>query len=176
MKATGVIRRIDELGRIVIPKEIRKNLRIKDGENIEILIENDNVILKKFSELDKVSEISQILVDTMNVFLKKNIIITDSDMFNFVSGKYKNEIINKPISNQIIGFIKDRSNIINNNNEFLYLLNEEPISCNYSLSTIIVNGDALGMVMIVDEDEKILEIDSKICQFVANFLAKMLED
>ena len=62
MKTTGVIRRIDELGRIVIPKEIRKNLRIKDGENIEIFIEGENIILKKHSMLDKIKEDSKKIV------------------------------------------------------------------------------------------------------------------
>lgn len=176
MKTTGVIRRIDELGRIVIPKEIRKNLRIKDGENIEILIDNDNVVLKKFSELDKVSEVSQILVEVMNLFLKKNVIVADNDVFTFVAGNIKDKIINKTISNQLIEYIKERSIKTNNNNELLYLINEETINCNYCLSTIIVNGDAIGLVMIVDEDEEISQIDGKICQFVAQFLAKMLED
>lgn len=176
MKTTGVIRRIDELGRIVIPKEIRKNLRIKDGENIEILIDNDNVVLKKFSELDKVSEVSQILVEVMNLFLKKNVIIADNDVFTYVAGNIKDKIINKQISNQLIEYIKDRSIKTNNNNELVYLINEEAINCNYCLSTIIVNGDAIGLVMIVDEDEEISQIDGKTCQFVAQFLAKMLED
>lgn len=176
MKTTGVIRRIDELGRIVIPKEIRRNLRIKDGENIEILIDNENVVLKKFSELDKLSEVSQALVETMNLFLKKNIIIADNDMFTFVSGSIKDKIFNKPISNQLIEYIKERSIKTENSNELLYLINEEAINCNYCLSTIIVNGDAIGLVMIVEENEKISETDSKICQFVSQFLAKMLED
>ena len=56
MKATGIVRRIDDLGRVVIPKEIRKNLRIKDGENIEIFIDGENIILKKYSVLDKIKE------------------------------------------------------------------------------------------------------------------------
>ncbi len=176
MKTTGVIRRIDELGRIVIPKEIRKNLRIKDGENIEILIDNDNVVLRKFSELDKVSEVSQFLVETMSLFLKKNIIIADNDMFTFVSGNIKDHIINRPLSNQLIGYIKDRCVKLNNDNEILYLVNEEFINCNYCLSTIIVNGDALGFVMIMDEESNISDLDNKICQFVSQFLAKMLED
>lgn len=176
MKATGVIRRIDELGRIVIPKEIRKNLRIKDGENIEILIENDNVILKKFSELDKVSEVSKCLVESMNLFLKKNIIIADNDVFTFVCGDIKDKILNRPLSNQLIECIKDRCIRMNNNKEILYLVDEEFINCNYCLSTIIVNGDAFGFVMILDEDNYLTDLDGKICQFVSHFLAKMLED
>lgn len=176
MKTTGVIRRIDELGRIVIPKEIRKNLRIKDGENIEIMIENENVILKKFSELNKIVEISQVLADSIYSILKKNIIIADNDAFTSISGSLKDTLIDKPISNQIIELIKDRTNLVSNKEEIIYLSNDYQINCNYCLSTIIVNGDAAGMVMILSNDDKISEFDGKICQLAALFLAKMLED
>ena len=65
MKATGVVRRIDELGRIVIPKEIRKNFRIKEGENVEIYIDDNNIILKKYSELKNLSDISSNIIDSV---------------------------------------------------------------------------------------------------------------
>ena len=79
MKSTGIIRRIDELGRIVIPKEIRKNLRIKEGENLEIYIENDNIILKKYSLLKNLTDIAAIYVEVLNSLIKDNIVIIDSD-------------------------------------------------------------------------------------------------
>ena len=59
MKATGVIRRIDDLGRVVIPKEIRKNLRIKEGDNLEIFVQNDEVILKKYSMMNKINDLAK---------------------------------------------------------------------------------------------------------------------
>ena len=72
MKATGVIRRIDELGRIVIPKEIRKNFRIKDGENIEIFIaEDDGIVLKKTSTLNNIENISKIIVSVLKEITNK---------------------------------------------------------------------------------------------------------
>ncbi|MBD9085556.1 AbrB/MazE/SpoVT family DNA-binding domain-containing protein, partial [bacterium] len=77
MKATGVVRRIDELGRIVIPKEIRKNFRIKEGENIEIYIDDNNIILKKYSELKNVPDISSNIIDSVFSIINKDIIITD---------------------------------------------------------------------------------------------------
>ena len=77
MKATGVVRRIDELGRIVIPKEIRKNFRIKEGENVEIYIDDNNIILKKYSELKNVSDISSNIIDSVFSVINKDIIITD---------------------------------------------------------------------------------------------------
>lgn len=176
MKTTGVIRRIDELGRIVIPKEIRKNLRIKDGENIEILIDNDNVILKRFSEMNRLTEMAENLVESIHTSLKKDIIICDSDIFIAVAGNLKKEIIEKQISNQLIDCLQNRVNITDCNEKILYLVNDHSITCNYCLSTIISNGDALGMVIVLSDTEKIKEEDNKICQLAANFLSKMLED
>ena len=75
MKATGIIRRIDDLGRIVIPKEIRKNLRLRVGESLEIFIDGDDIVLKKFSVVSRISDLAQQLVDSMNIFTKYNIII-----------------------------------------------------------------------------------------------------
>ena len=67
MKTTGIIRRIDELGRIVIPKEIRKNLRIKNGESLEIYLENDSIILKKYSQIESLKNVSIDYVKIMMV-------------------------------------------------------------------------------------------------------------
>ena len=72
MKTTGVIRRIDELGRIVIPKEIRKNLRIKNGDSLEIFLESDNIILKKYSQLETIENVSVDYVEAFNSIIKHN--------------------------------------------------------------------------------------------------------
>ena len=76
MKTTGIIRRIDELGRIVIPKEIRKNLRIKNGESLEIYLENDSIILKKYSQIESLKNVSIDYVEAFNQIIKHNIIVT----------------------------------------------------------------------------------------------------
>ena len=90
MKATGVVRRIDELGRIVIPKEIRKNFRIKEGENVEIYIDDNNIILKKYSELKNVSDISSNIIDSVFSVINKDIIITDMSNIMELSSSLKN--------------------------------------------------------------------------------------
>ena len=70
---TGIIRRIDELGRIVIPKEIRKKLRIDNGESLEILIEDDNIILKKYSPVESLNDVVNKYVDIFSQVIKCNI-------------------------------------------------------------------------------------------------------
>ena len=68
MKATGIIRRIDDLGRVVIPKEIRKNLRIKEGDNLEIFVENEEIIFKKFSMMNKINDLANELTDSIYTY------------------------------------------------------------------------------------------------------------
>ena len=87
MKATGIIRRIDELGRIVIPKEIRKTLRIKEGESLEIFVDNsENIVLKKYSIIKKMDDFAQDFVDAICSFIKHNVIIANNDTILAVSG------------------------------------------------------------------------------------------
>ena len=89
MKATGIIRRIDDLGRVVIPKEIRKNLRIKEGDNLEIFVVNEDIILKKYSMMNKINDLAQELTDAIYTFMKHSIFITDTDQVVAASGPLK---------------------------------------------------------------------------------------
>ena len=98
MKTTGIIRRIDELGRIVIPKEIRKNLRIKNGESLEIYLENDSIILKKYSQIESLKNVSIDYVEAFNQIIKHNIIVTDRDKVVAVSGPFKKKYLDKEIN------------------------------------------------------------------------------
>ena len=93
MKATGVIRRIDELGRVVVPKEIRTNLGIKPFEQLEIFIEDENIILKKYSNFTKLIKMANILVDIIGTNFAKDIIITDRESIIATSKKYKNDTL-----------------------------------------------------------------------------------
>ena len=89
MKTTGVIRRIDDLGRIVIPKEIRKTMRIKNGESLEIYLDEDSIILKKYSPIESLETIASKYVETFNRVLKHNVIVTDKDRVIAIAGNLK---------------------------------------------------------------------------------------
>ena len=175
MKSTGVVRRIDDLGRIVIPKEIRKNLRIKEGDNLEIFISSEDLILKKYSHLKKITDLSQELTDTLSNYLKKTVLITDNDTVIAASGKYRNEYINKNISNYIIECIQRRQKFIEINKKEIEFIEKYKINCNYIISTIIVNSEALGAIIIFSEDEILTEEEYKIANIAAAFIAKYLE-
>lgn len=175
MKATGVIRRIDELGRIVIPKEIRKNLRLRVGESLEIFVDNDDIILKKFSVVSRISDLSQELTDAINIFTKYNIIIMDTNEFIACSGSLKKEIINKSISDDLRYLIEKREKILQNHLKDLRIMDNMTIKCSYADSTIIVNGEAIGLIMILSEKDKLTEFEMNLVEIVSSFLTKYLE-
>jgi len=176
MKATGIIRRIDELGRIVIPKEIRKTLRIKEGENLEIYIDDEeNIILKKYSLIKKLDDFAQNFSDAIHSFIKHNIIITDNDNILAASGISKKEYLNKSISVDLEQKINRREEMLERHKKKLSLIDEKEQELTYAISPIIVNGDTLGLVMIFSDNDPVDEIDFKLVQIAAKFLNSHLE-
>lgn len=176
MKATGIIRRIDELGRIVIPKEMRKSLRIKEGENLEIFVDsNDNIVLKKYSAIKNLEDLAQSLTEAINSFVKKNVIITDNDTILAVSGSLKKNLLSKPISEELESKILRREELLEHHSKKIFLTLDYGIEGTYTVSPIIVNGDSVGIVMIFSDKEVIDNNDFKLVQIAAKFLNNHLE-
>lgn len=175
MKATGIIRRIDDLGRVVIPKEIRKNLRIKEGDNLEIFVENEEIILKKYSMMNKINDLAQELTDAIYTFMKHSIFITDTDQVVAGSGSLKKRFLNKNISDFIVQSIKRREKMLENHFKELEFTVDDSIMCSYVMSTILVNGEATGMILIISEDEKLGETEMQLASIVSSFMTKYLE-
>lgn len=177
MKATGIVRRIDELGRIVIPKEIRKTLRLREGENLEIYTDSDNkIILKKYSLMNKLEDFAQIFTDSIYTYIKENIIITDTDKIIAASGSLKKELLGKEISEQLENYIVRRDSMLESFQKEIKIIGEETVTGSYAFSTIVASGDAVGLVFIFSEEERLSEIEKKITEIAANFLAKHLEN
>ena len=175
MKATGIVRRIDDLGRVVIPKEIRKNLRIKEGDNLEIFVVNEDIILKKYSMMNKINDLAQELTEAIYTFMKHSIFITDTDQVVAGSGPLKKKYLNKNISDFITESIKRREKILENHFKDLNFVEEEKLTCSYVISTILVNGEALGMIVIISEEEKLGESEMQMAGIVSSFMTKYLE-
>ena len=98
---TGIVRRIDELGRIVIPKEIRKNLRIKNGDNLEILVEGENITLRKYSQIENATDMASVYAESFYQVLKYNVIVTDTDKVVAAAGSLKKKYLNMGISDSL---------------------------------------------------------------------------
>ena len=176
MKSTGVVRRIDELGRIVVPKEIRRNLGIKAFEQLEIFIEDESIILKKYSNFNKLDKIANILVDIITNNFSKDIIITDREKIIAASNKYKNEYVNQSISGYVEKTMNERKRVIENNFFDLEIGKSMLEKVSFVMLPILVNSDVLGVVIILSDKEKVSELDEKLAKFVVNFLEKIVEE
>ena len=93
MKTTGIIRRIDDLGRFVIPKELRRTLRIKNGESLEIFVEGEDIILKKYSPMESIEDAAVKYVNSFNKVIKHSVIVTDKDKVIAASGILKKKYL-----------------------------------------------------------------------------------
>lgn len=160
MKSTGVTRKIDDLGRIVIPKEIRKNLGIRDGESLEIFTEEDSIILKKHSEIKKYEELSARLCELIESIFKVNIIITDRQ--KVIATSLDKSLINQDIDKDLIYLIDNREEYNGIKEIFNYK--------NYvTIIPIIASIDSLGLIILLNNDDKDL-------RNIAKLMAKILSD
>lgn len=176
MKTTGVVRRIDDLGRIVIPKEIRRTLRIRDGESLEIFVEDEMIALKKYSSMNDLNDICKDLVNTINQTLGKNVLITDRDSVISISGNNKNNYLNKSISKYLEEKLKNREIVVEKSKTDVEFVEDIKDKYSYTISPIITNGDVIGTVVIFSEDNNITDLEVKIAAFVSSFIGKHIEE
>ena len=170
MKSTGVVRRIDELGRIVIPKEIRRNLGIRDGENVEIFTESDSIILKKFYRMNTSSDLANTLCELMDNELNIKMIITDREKIIATNEKEK-ELLNKKISKNLLDIIDNRE-ITNKDNETLKI-EEQEIKGKILFVPIISLNDSIGLVILYSNDQ--ITNAKNIGKLIASIFAKKLD-
>lgn len=171
LSTTGIIRRIDELGRIVIPKEIRKNLRIKNGDNLEILVDGENITLKKYSQIENLENIANTYAESFYQVLKYNVIITDTDKIVAVGGNLKKKYINNQISEEIERMIERRDNFVERKKKNIEISPGISEFGYYTVATIINNGDSIGSVIILSTDTPMLEQEEKLGSILANILS-----
>ena len=169
MKSTGVTRKIDELGRIVIPKEIRKNLGIRDGESLEIFTENDSIILKKHFIMEKYEQLSKKLCESIYNIYKINVIITDRE--KVVASSFLTGILKKKINEKMKFYIDNREMYISGD---LIDINFDDFSIKgyVGFVPIIVESDSLGLVILVDDAK---EIDLNLGKFIAKLLVDKID-
>lgn len=158
MKATGMIRKIDELGRIVIPKEIRNNLKIRDNESMEIYIEDDKMILKKYNKLLSYEEKSKELINIFDKIFNLNILVVDLSKVLLSTKNKKDEFVGKELSKEFLNLLNERKIIINKEVQNLkWFKNMEIKSCSI-LFPIIDNTELLGGVVLLS-DKKISDYE-----------------
>lgn len=183
VKATGVVRRIDDLGRIVIPKEIRKTLRIKEGDPLEIFTDKEGeVILKKYSPIGELSEFATGYAETLAKTTGHIACITDKDTVIAVSGGSKKEFLEQSLSKELEEVMENKEIYTSSDNNEISL----PITENDNkerkynaqvIYPIVSQGDVIGSVILLSKDQntKMGESEFKVVQSAAGFLGSQME-
>ncbi|WML42524.1 stage V sporulation protein T [Neobacillus sp. PS3-40] len=177
MKATGIVRRIDDLGRVVIPKEIRRTLRIREGDPLEIFVDRDGeVILKKYSPISELGDFAKEYAEALFDSLGNPVLICDRDTYIAVAGGSKKDYLNKNISDMIEKMMEERNSVLMNKQENVALSdgNEEVISA-YTVGPIIANGDPIGAVIVFAKEGTLGEVEQKSVETAAGFLARQMD-
>ena len=162
MKATGIVRRIDDLGRVVVPKEIRRVLRIREGDPLEIYTSNTGeIILKKYSPISELGQFAGEYADTAAQILGGTVIVSDTDQVIAAAGPSRKEYTDRMVDTELDKIIQSK-NIVKEERKVIV--------------PILVHGDAIGSVTILPKTDTMLsEAEFKAAEIGASFLAKQME-
>ncbi len=179
MKATGIVRRIDDLGRIVIPKEIRRVLRIREGDPLEIFTEKDGeVIFKKYSPMGELGSFAAQICDSLHKTTGAAAAICDRDTVIAVSGGYRKELLEKRISPGLEQLMENRG-VYRSEEQTPVQIVEGADGPRVSVAApIVAAGDVMGCVLFVagEDGARAGETELKLSQMVAGFLGRQMEE
>ena len=179
MKATGIVRRIDDLGRVVIPKEIRRTMRIREGDPLEIYTASDGeVIFKKYSPIGELSEFANQYTDVLYRATNLPVVITDRDHVIAVAGLPKRDFMDKHISIELEDLMENRENYVASPEiKALYPLADKDREAGIAFP-IIGGGDVAGAVVLMLNTDGSMptQTDIKLTSVAASFLGKQTEE
>lgn len=180
MKATGIVRRIDDLGRVVIPKEIRRTLRIRESDPLEIFTDREGeIILKKYSPIGEMSTFAKQYAESLSQVSGHIALIADRDQFIAVSGGMKN-FLGRGLSRELEEKIEKRENVLSAKGERSFIQLADGDNDEYvqeAICPIISEGDVIGAVILLNADTKTKmgEVEQKLIQSAAGFLGRQME-
>ena len=184
MRATGIVRRIDDLGRVVIPKEIRRTLRIREGDPLEIYTDRDGeVILKKYSPIGEMSSFAKDYTESLFRSLGHIAVIVDRDQVVAASGVPRKELWDKPISRDLETAIASRQTVALNRSaggRVITVTNEDDASAAYTaqvISPIIADGEAIGAVLLMSRENgaRMGDTELKVAETAAGIVGRQME-
>jgi len=176
MKATGIVRRIDDLGRVVIPKEIRRTLRIREGDPLEIFVDRDGeVILKKYSPISELSNFAQEYADALAENSGRLVLMVDRDEIIAVSGGPKKEYLGKSIGLDVERAMENRVTLKKAESQGDLVDHLSNLGA-VVIAPIVAGGDPIGAVLLIAKDhEDVGDIEAKLAETAAGFLARQME-
>lgn len=179
MKATGIVRRIDDLGRVVIPKEIRRTLRIREGDPLEIFVDRDGeVILKKYSPIGELGDFAKEYAESLFESTNHITMISDRDAMIAVAGASKKEYLEKGVGSVVENAMDSRKSILESNpGEYDIIRDTAEHYSSYVIAPIIAGGDPIGSVIMLskEDDVKMGQMEIKMAETAAGFLGKQME-
>ncbi len=183
MRATGIVRRIDELGRVVIPKEIRRTLRIREGDPLEIFTDHDGeVVLKKYSPIGEISAIAKDYTDSLYRTLGHVTLISDRDAVVSSSGAAKKDYVEKPLSADVDQILQNRQLVMFNLSagaKMVPVTNDDRADSYSSqiIAPILADGEIVGSLILINRDagQQMTEVDQKVAETTANIIGRQME-
>lgn len=181
MKATGIVRRIDDLGRVVIPKEIRRTLRIREGDPLEIFTDREGeIILKKYSPIGELSAFAKQYAESLAQTMGCLVCVCDMDQIIAAAGTGKKDLQDKYISRPLEKQLGDRSQIMAalGDKKYVAITDSQEEEYEYEIiCPIICEGDVIGGVILLSKDakKKLGELEQKMAACAAGFLGKQME-
>lgn len=180
MKATGIVRRIDDLGRVVIPKEIRRTLRIREGDPLEIFTDREGeIILKKYSPIGEFGMPVKLYAESLSQTMGCTVCITDTDQVIAVSGEGKKDLEERFVRKEFLQVLGDREVLTACQGDDRYVKVTEEMN-EYEdevISPIISAGDIIGAVVLLNKDKKkhFDEVEQRVAVSAADFLGRQME-
>lgn len=179
MKATGIVRRIDDLGRVVIPKEIRRTMRIREGDPLEIYTDKEGgVIFRKYSLMSGLADFAGQMCDTLNKTTGGAAVITDRDNCIAAAGASKREVLEKRVSTELEKVMENRKVYQHREGEeWVPLMADGEKFRVVTAAPILAEGDVLGCVVLLNGEDGAAggEVDYKLAQTAAGFLGRHME-
>lgn len=182
MRATGIVRRIDDLGRVVIPKEIRRTMRIREGDPLEIYTGSDGeVVLKKYSPIGELSEYAFQYAESIHKASGHAACITDKDQVIAVSGMSKKEYVDKSISRDVENLINEKKTATMSGSDVIIdIIRDDTGKSKFSsqmVVPIVSDGDSIGSIILLSTDPsvKMGETERKMALLAAGVLGSQLE-
>ena len=180
MKATGIVRRVDDLGRIVIPKEIRRTLKIREGDPLEIYTEKDGgVIFRKYSPMGDLQDFATQICESIGANTGCIAAVSDRDSIIALHGAPKRELMDKPNSQELDRLMEQRKNYRYLPGDSLLRATESSDKYHLGVAApILCQGDLMGCVMLLlgENAQPLAESDQRLAQTVAGFLGKQMEN
>ena len=179
MKATGIVRRIDDLGRVVIPKEIRRTLRIREGDPLEIFTDREGeIILKKYSPIGELGTLARLYAESLSQTLGCTVCITDMDQVVSASGAGKKDLQDQFITRETEKLLQERGQLLAKAGDSAYIRVTADMGAylDEAVCPIISEGDVIGSVILLNRDEKkkFGELEQKVAQSAADFLGRQM--